>query len=196
MIIDGAWENKIRDLWMAEKYSIVKTEILYYRIRYYEKLSRVEDKFLIDYRMAYLEYMEKNFDLANYYLRELEYIFSDEYNRKSMEYDYYRYRWLKINNNFDKISNKEKIKEMIEVYNYYKSMDMTDLANTALENISKINGNEEEMLNNLKNLLLSKKITDYILIKSILNDCDKINHSLYIKALDIVNKYTINIDVV
>lgn len=196
MVIDGAWDKKIRDLWIDEKYELVKKEIFHYRMKNYNKLSRIEDKVLIDYRMAYLEYMEENVDRANFYLNSLAEIFEESYNKKSMEYEYYRYKWLYINNNLDILSDDEKIKEMIEIYNYYKVVGKEDLASSALENISKIQGNELGILNNLKKLVSTDKITDYILIKSILKDCDKISHSLYIKALDIVSAYKVNIEVV
>ena len=196
MVIDGAWMTKIKNLWIEEKYDLVKTEVFQYRMRNYNKLSRIEDKFLLDYRMAYLEYLYKNTEMANFYLDILKDIFKESYNRESMEYDYYRYRWLYVNNNYENLSDSEKINEMIEIYNYYKSMKREDLATTALENIANIKGNEVEILNNLEKLLLTDKMTDLILIKSIIKDCDKISHSLYIKALDVVNKYKFNIDVV
>jgi hypothetical protein len=196
MVIDGAWEKKIFRLWRDREYDKAKREVFRYRLRNYEKLKRIEDKVFLDYRMAHLEYILKNKEMANFYFKCLEDIFSDKYNRESMEYDYYRYKWLYVNNNEDTLSNAEKINQMMEIYNYYKLNKRDDLAFTALENVSKIKGNEDEILINLENLLNEDKIQEWNLVESILEDCDKISHSLYIKALDIVNKYKININVV
>lgn len=196
MVIDGSWVKKIFRLWEDEEYEIAKEEVFKFRMKYYNKLERIEDKVFLDYRMAYLEYILKNKDIANYYFKCLEDIFLDSYNKKSMEYDYYRYKWLYINNNEDTLNDAEKVNEMMEIYNYYKKNEKDDLAFTALENISKIKGNENEILTNLENLLNEDKIQEWNMVKSILNDCDKISHNLYIKALQIVNKYEVNIDVV
>ena len=196
MILDGDWIEKIFNLWRREEYAIAKKEVSNFRMRNYDKLDRIEDKVFLDYRMAHLEYIMKNNDIANFYFKCLDDIFSDEYNRKSMEYDYYRYKWLYINNNEDILSDDFKINQMIEIYDYYKSINNDDVALTALENISKIKGDEDEILIHLENLLSEKKIKEWNMIVSILNDCEKISHNLYIKALDIVNKYNFNIDVI
>lgn len=189
MVIDGAWVKKIFRLWKDKKYEIAKEEVFKYRMRNYHKLKRIEDKVFLDYRMAHLEYILNNKDVANYYFKLLEEIFSDSYNRSSMEYDYYRYKWLYINNNQDSLSNSYKIKEMIEIYNYYKTNGNNDSASSALENICKIKGDKDGMLINLENLLNSERIQEWNMVESVLKDCEKISHNLYIKALNIVNEY-------
>lgn len=196
MVLSEKWIKKVFNLWEDEKKDKVKEEIFQFRMRYYHKLERIEDKIFLDYRMGYLEYLSGNTDLANVYFGYLDEIYKDDYVMKSCEYDYYRYRWLYVNNNKKTLSDKEKIDEMIKVYNYYKTIERNDLAKASLENISNLKGNQEEILSNLESLLNEKKIQENHLILSILKDCEDISHNLYIKALDIVNKYNINIQAV
>ncbi|MBS5307710.1 hypothetical protein [Clostridium sp.] len=196
MVIDGAWKNKVFRLWKEKKCDLAKEEVFKFRMRYYNKLERIEDKIFLDYRMAYHEYLDKNIELANVYFESLEHIFKDDYVRESCEYEYYSYIWLYINNNEENLTDEYKIKEMIEIYNYYKSNSNDGVAITALQNISKLQGNQEKILENLKSLLDSEKIREWSLVESILKDCEKISSNLYIKALQIVNEYRININVV
>ena len=79
MVIDGAWVKKVFKLWEEENKSLVKKEIFRYRMKYYDNLERAEDKIFIDYRMAYLEYLDKNIEIANKYFKNLELIYSDDY---------------------------------------------------------------------------------------------------------------------
>lgn len=196
MVISEKWIKKVFKLWEDEKKDEAKEEVFKFRMRYYHKLERIEDKIFLDYRMAFHEYIDKNTDLANIYFRYLEEIYKDEYVMKSCEYDYYRYRWLYVNNNEKTLSDKEKIDEMIKIYNYYKIIERNDLAKASLENISKLKGNQEEILLNLESLLNERKNQENHLILSILKDCEDISHNLYIKALNIVNKYNINMQAV
>lgn len=196
MVIDGAWKNKVFRLWKEKKCDLAKEEVFKFRMRYYNELERIEDKIFLDYRMAYHEYLDKNIELANIYFGSLEHIFKDDYVRESCEYEYYSYIWLYINNNEEKLTDEYKIKEMIKIYNYYKSNSNDGVAITALQNISKLQGNEEKILENLKSLLDGERIREWNLVESILKDCEKISSNLYIKALQIVNEYRININVV
>lgn len=196
MVIDGAWVEKIFRLWKDKKYEIAKEEVFKYRMRNYHKLKRIEDKVFLDYRMAHLEYILNNKDVANYYFKLLEEIFSDSYNRSSMEYDYYRYKWLYINNNQDTLNEKEIIDGMMDICNYYNRMGNEKMMKMAYGNILRFKEDENKMLETLQYILESNQYYKINFLSSVLKDCENISHNLYIKALDIVNRYEININVV
>ena len=198
MIIDGAWEKKIFKLWEEKKYDLAKNEVFKFRMRYYDKLERVEDKIFLDYRMAYHEYKGGNRDLANIYFKNLEDIFSDEYVKDSCACSYYKYKWLYINNNESILTKEEIIDGMMEIVNYYSKNKDEKLMKMAYANIFKFKGDEKELLQSLKYVLDSNKYCKINFLNSILKDCEEINHNLYIKALDIINEYKENfiIDVV
>lgn len=198
MVISGDFEKKVNNLWTNGERDLAKKEVFKFRAKYYNQLEVIEDKIFIDYKMAFHEYVDGNVEMANIYFKNLDDIFKDEYLRGSCAYDYYRYRWLYVNNNCDTLSYYYKMKEMTEIYNYFKKNDMNESAFSALETIHKIKGNENGVLESLKSLLNEKKIQEWNMVESILKDCDKISHDLYIKALDIIDRYKedFNIDVV
>lgn len=196
MVIDGAWKNKVFRLWEQEEYKKAKMEVFKYRMKYYNKLERIEDRIFLDYRMAYHEYVDKNVELANVYFKNLEKIFGDEYVKESCEYEYYRYRWLYINNNELIFTEKEIIDGMMDVCNYYNRIGNEKMMKMAYGNILRFKGNENKLLETLQYILESNKYYKINFLNSVLKDCEEISHGLYIKALDIVKKYEIQIDVV
>ena len=188
MVISERFQNEIEILWYRRKYLLLKEKLFNYRMRNYTRLSMIEDKVLIDYKMAYLEYIEGNKEGANLYFEILEDIFQDEYNRDSMELQYYKYKWLKVNNNKETLTNNEIIDEMTEIYEYYDRIGDEEMKKMAYGNIIKFKGDEEEFLNVLEYILTNKKLTKNFL-NSTLKDCADISHNLYIKALEIIKKY-------
>lgn len=188
MVISERFQNEIEILWYRRKYLLLKEKLFNYRMRNYTRLSMIEDKVLIDYKMAYLEYIEGNKEGANLYFEILEDIFQDEYNRDSMELQYYKYKWLKVNNNKETLTNNEIIDEMTEIYEYYDRIGDEEMKNMAYGNIIKFKGDEEEFLNVLEYILTNKKLTKNFL-NSTLKDCADISHNLYIKALETIKKY-------
>lgn len=196
MKLDGEWIKRLFALWKEGKYDIAKKEVFKYRLKNYEKLDRIEDKFFLDYRMAYHEYLDKNEKMANYYLDKLNDMFEDEYNKKAMEGEYYKFKWLYVNANYDNLNEDILVKEMASVHEYYKEIKDYKLACLALGNMFRINGEGEKVLETLDFLLSNYPCSEKIFEESILQDCEEINHNLYIKALKIVNKYKVNIDVI
>lgn len=188
MVISERFQNEIEILWYRRKYLLLKEKLFNYRMRNYTRLSMIEDKVLIDYKMAYLEYIEGNKEGANLYFEILEDIFQDEYNRDSMELQYYKYKWLKVNNNKETLTNNEIIDEMTEIYEYYDRIGDEEMKKMAYGNINKFKGDEEEFLNVLEYILTNKKLTKNFL-NSTLKDCADISHNLYIKALETIKKY-------
>lgn len=188
MVISERFQNEIEILWYRRKYLLLKEKLFNYRMRNYTRLSMIEDKVLIDYKMAYLEYIEGNKEGANLYFEILEDIFQDEYNRDSMELQYYKYKWLKVNNNKETLTNNEIIDEMTEIYEYYDRIGDEEMKKMAYGNIIKFKGDEEEFLNVLEYILTNKKLTKNFL-NSTLKDCADISHNLYIKALETIKKY-------
>lgn len=196
MVIDGAWKNKVFRLWEEENKSLVKKEIFRYRMKCYDNLERVEDKIFIDYRMAYLEYLDKNIEIANKYFKNLELIYSDDYTRESCEYEYYKYKWLYINANSDYLNKEETISGMMEVCNYYSNNGNEKMMKMAYGNILKFKEDEKELLKTLEYILQNDKYLKINFLNSILKDCEEISSNLYIKALDMISEYKINIKVV
>lgn len=188
MVISERFQNEIEILWYRRKYLLLKEKLFNYRMRNYTRLSMIEDKVLIDYKMAYLEYIEGNKEGANLYFEILEDIFQDEYNRDSMELQYYKYKWLKVNNNRETLTNNEIIDEMTEIYEYYDRIGDEEMKKMAYGNIIKFKGDMEEFLNVLEYILTNKKLTKNFL-NSTLKDCADISHNLYIKALETIRKY-------
>ena len=196
MVLSEKWIKKAFKLWEDEKKDEAKEEVFKFRMRYYHKLERIEDKIFLDYRMAFHEYLDGNTDLANIYFGYLEETYKDEYVMKSCEYDYYRYRWLYVNNNEKTLSEKEKTNEMLKICNYYNSIGNNKMFKVAYANIFTFEKDEDKVLEILEYIMMNDNYFKINFLNSILKDCEKISHNLYIKALDIVNKYNINIQVV
>ena len=193
MLIEESWELKFKELWAKEKFTEAKKMVFELRMKKYNKIE-VEDKIILDYRMAYLEYLEGNRESSNMYLKILGNIFDEDYSRKSNENYYYRYRWLYVNNNKDDIDKELLVNEMINIYRYYKEIKDEETALLALGNVAKIKGDNNLLIDNLEKLLIRGNISDWNLIKSIIKDCGKISHDLYITALELIDKYKFNID--
>ena len=192
MLIEESWELKFKELWAKEKFTEAKKMVFELRMKKYNKIE-VEDKIILDYRMAYLEYLEGNRESSNMYLKILGNIFDEDYSRKSNENYYYRYRWLYVNNNKDDIDKELLVNEMINIYRYYKEIKDEETALLALGNVAKIKGDNNLLIDNLVKLLIRGNISDWNLIKSIIKDCGKISHDLYITALELIDKYKFNI---
>lgn len=195
MIINGEWKNKIRTMRANGDNKGAKRELRKAKMSGYEKTT-LKNKVFIDYCLAHYSYVENNYDLTNRYLSYIEDIFSDERNREEMNLEYCNYLWLNVNNNYEKMNIDEIIKNMTLVYNYYSSINKNDIALTAMENIFRFEGKHDRILESLEKLIQCKELSDWNFVESILNDCEAISHSLYINALNIVNKYKINIYVV
>lgn len=193
MLIEESWELKFKELWAKEKFTEAKKMVFELRMKKYNKIE-VEDKIILDYRMAYLEYLEGNRESSNMYLKILGNIFDEDYSRKSNENYYYRYRWLYVNNNKDDIDKELLVNEMINIYRYYKEIKDEETALLALGNVAKIKRDNNLLIDNLEKLLIRGNISDWNLIKSIIKDCGKISHDLYITALELIDKYKFNID--
>ena len=196
MVMDGVFEKKIINLWIEGKYSTAKKELFKYRLKNYDKLEVIEDKIFIDYRLAYLEYLDKNKEMSNMYFKSLDDIYSDEYIKGSCKYEYYKYRWLYLNSNKNTLSKEDFIMGMKEIYLYYETEGDYKMAKLAYGNIFTFEGDGEEVLNTLEYVMENGEYLRENFLNSILSDCEQISRSLYIKALDIINKYKVNVDVV
>lgn len=194
MKLDGEWINKLDMMWVEKKFDELKSEIKKVRMEKYNYLELVEDKIFLDYKMAYHEYLDKNKELADLYLNNLDDFFKDEYIKSTNELFYYKYKWLLVNNNKKTLDSDFLISEMIEIYKYFKVINDEATSIVALENIEDIKGNGLGILENINKLLESKYKKDWNLINSMVKDCDKISHDLYITALELVNEYKVNID--
>jgi len=196
MVINGAWKEKVRTMRANKNNEGAKRELLKAKMTGYEKAD-LKNKIFVDYCLAHHAYTEKNFELANKYLMCIKSIFDEDVrNIEDMNLEYCNYLWLKVNNNYNKMQIDEIITDMTLVYNYYKSMEEEDKALSALENIFRFKGDHDKILESLERLMQCKEISDWNFVKSILNDCEEVSHSLYIKALGIVDKYKIYINVV
>lgn len=196
MVINGAWKEKVRTMRANKNNEGAKRELLKAKMTGYEKAD-LKNKIFVDYCLAHHAYTEKNFELANKYLMCIKSIFDEDVrNIEDMNLEYCNYLWLKVNNNYNKMQIDEIITDMTLVYNYYKSMEEEDKALSALENIFRFKGDHDKILESLERLMQRKEISDWNFVKSILNDCEEVSHSLYIKALGIVDKYKIYINVV
>lgn len=196
MVINGAWKEKVRTMRANKNNEGAKRELLKAKMTGYEKAD-LKNKIFVDYCLAHHAYTEKNFELANKYLMCIKSIFDEDVrNIEDMNLEYCNYLWLKVNNNYNKMQIDEIITDMTLVYNYYKSIEEEDKALSALENIFRFKGDHDKILESLERLMQCKEISDWNFVKSILNDCEEVSHSLYIKALGIVDKYKIYINVV
>lgn len=197
MVIDGEWENKVRMMRENGDNEGAKRELRKAKMQEYHKLKNDNNKFFIDYCLAHHCYKEDNYDLANMYLKDIENIFNnDEQKISEMELKYCNYLWLKVNVNSETMTLDEITENMMYIYNYYLLLEKYDIAIRAMANIYSCKGDGEKLLEKLEEILQCQFISDVKSINSFLKDCDKLSHDLYIKALDIVNKYTINIDIV
>ena len=195
MIINGDWKNKVRNMRANGDSEGAKKELRKAYLCEMNNLDLYTDKYFILFALAHLHYKENDKIMSNYYLSELFEI-SDSKIQKDFEEQYHNITWLNINVNHEDMDSKEIICCMTNAYNYYMALGVKDVALSALENIFFFEENEEKILESLDELLKCKKIRDFNFVTSILNDCEKLNHNLYIRALRIVNKYEVNIDVV
>jgi|GEM_PF-4232339 len=195
MIIDGAWKNKVRMMRANGDSEGAIRELRKFYIVNRSKLELYTDKYFVLFALAHLYYKKKDYNMSNYYLEELFRITTDDIIR-DFEKEYHNITWLNINVNHDRMACKEILNDMLNAYHYYNKLGEQDIALSALENIFYFEGNSDKILESLEALLQCEIISDWNFITSILDDCENMNHNLYIKALNIVSKYNININVV
>lgn len=197
MIINGEWKNKVRTMRTNGDNEGAKKELRKAKMSNAYQRTNDKNKIFIDYCLAHHSYIENNFELTNIYLNNIENIFNNDNQKiKDMNLEYCNFLWLYVNVNYNVIPIEKIVESMNYVYEYYLSIDENDIAISALVNIFRFQGNEDKILKGLESLLQCKNISDWNFVESILIDCENINHSLYIKAKNIVNNYNINIDIV
>lgn len=197
MVINGDWKNKVRTMRANKDHAGAKRELRKAKMSMGYRNATDKNKIFVDYCLAYYSYIEKDFDLANKYLSYIEDIFNKDFrNAYDMSLEYCNYLWLSTNLNHKKMSLDDICKNMSVIYEYYFSIEKYDIAISAMANIYEYKGDGEKLLEKLDELLRCPQISDYNFIDSFLRSCDNMSHNLYIKAMNIVNKYEINIDVV
>lgn len=196
MFINGEWKNKVRTMRANGDNEGAKRELRKAKMSEGYIKANDKDKIFIDYCLAHYSYKEKDFEIANRYLSEIEFMFSDTQKISEMNLEYCNFTWLYVNVNYNVMTIEKIIDNMTYVYNYYSEINEQDIAITALENIFRFDSNSEKVLECLEELMKCESISDLNFIDSILKDCDNISHNLYIKACGIVNKYKFNIDAI
>lgn len=196
MVIDGAWKNKVRTMRANKEDEGAKRELLKAKMSGYKNAS-LKNKIFVDYCLAHYSYMEKDFDLTNRYLQYIKSIFEEDIkNIEDMTLEYCNYLWMSTKINYKKMSLDDICKNMTQIYEYYLSIKEYSTAISAIANIYHYKGEGEKLLEKLEELLSCSKINDYSFISGFLNDCEDMNHNLYIRALELIDKYKIEIDVV
>lgn len=198
MVINGAWKEKVRTMRANKNNEGAKRELLKAKMTGYEKAD-LKNKIFVDYCLAHHAYTEKNFELANKYLMCIKSIFDEDVrNIEDMNLEYCNYLWMQVSVNHNTMEIKDIVNNMTEVYNYYIKVDEKDIAISALINIFYFDGSHDRILDSLEQLMKCDKISDWNFVDSILKDCERISHNLYIRALKIVEGFSIgfNIDVV
>lgn len=197
MIIDGDWKNKVRTMRANKDHEGAKRELRKAKMSDGYRNTTNKNKIFIDYCLAHYYYIENSFDLANRYLQYIKDIFDeDSRNIYDMNLEYCNYLWLNTNLNHKDMTLDDICFNMNQIYEYYFSIEKYDVAISAMANIYEYKGDGEKLLLKLDELLRCPQISDYNFIDSFLRSCDRMSHNLYIKAIDIVNKYKINIDVI
>ena len=187
-MINGVWKNRVRFMSAKGDNEGAKRELLKAKMSSYDN-AKTKDKIFIDINLAYHSYNEKNSELANIYLSYIEKIFEeDERNIEDMTLEYCDYLWLDVNNNYNDMTTEKLIKKMIFIYDYYKRIDEDEEAIKAIKTIFDFKGESDDTLDRL---MKYEYIYDYSYRKKFLRDCDRLNHSLYIRIL---NKYKLNMD--
>lgn len=199
MVIDGDWKNKVRTMRANKNHEGAKRELRKAKMSIGYRNTTDRNKIFIDYCLAHYAFVENDFDLANMYLNSLDTLFNDnDFKITDYQKEYCNYLWLYVNINYTNIEIDIIVSSMKKVYDYYISIEENDIAISALVNIFRFQGDEERILEGLSSLMKCDNISDWNFVDSILSDCDKISHNLYIKALEIVDEYNIhfNIDIV
>lgn len=197
MVIDGDWKNKVRVMRVNKDHEGAKRELRKAKMSGAYQNTTDRNKIFIDYCLAHHAYVEKDFDLANVYLNSLDMIFNNG-NGFELQKEYSNFLWLYVNVNHSNMKIDEIVSNMKKVYDYYISIEENDIAISALVNVFRFQSDEERILIGLFELMKCENISDWNFVESILDDCDKISHNLYIKALEIVNECNIhfNIDII
>lgn len=193
MILSGDWKMRVRTMRSNGDNEGAKRELRKAKMIWYDKLEEDSDKIFIDYCLAHYCFKENDFEMVNRYLDMINTIFEDKYNIDCMKKEYCNFLWLNVNVNYEKMKSKDIVNDMYVAYKYYMSINEKDIAISALINVFVFTEKEEKILSSLRELLQCN-ISDWNFVESILVNCEKINHSLYIKALELVNKYKININ--
>lgn len=197
MVIDGDWKIKVRTMKANGKHEGAKRELRKAKMsKCYEEASK-RSKIFVDYCLAHYAYTEKDFELTNRYLKYIKNIFEeDDRNIKGMKLEYSNYLWMYTKVNHKHMTLDEICKNMTEIYEYYLSINEYSSAISAIANIYHYKGEGEKLLEKLEELLNCPKINDYSFINGFLNDCEDMSHNLYIRALELIDRYKVNIDIV
>lgn len=168
-----------------------KRELNKIKMTIYDRLDTI-DKFFIDYNLALYSAEDGNLDLANIYLENINNIFRNDKVKEAFGVEYCDYLWLKTNENRNDMTDDEIKENIMYIYEYYKSLEMYAKAISSKINISIYKRDKEKILEELEELLICDDEEDKeTFIKDILQSCDSICHSLYIEALDLVERHNI-----
>lgn len=187
-MLEEGWKSSIRFKNDIGKKEEAERDLMKIRFSEYENLN-TEDKLFVSYCIALYRYQEKDKYMANKYIDEIRKIFQEKGNIKNYQVEYNKYLWLSVNLNHESMSIKNIVRTMLKVYKYYISVKDEERANSALFNIFGFKKDKEGIITSLKMVLSSRCTKDLSFTKNILEDCEKIDHNLYIEALDIIKMY-------
>lgn len=186
-MLEAGWQDSIREKNRLGEPEKAERDLRKIRMAFYDKLDST-DKFFVSYCLAY-HVRESNKELAREHLLDISEIFKIE-DPKDYQVEYHKYLWLNVNINCESMNIVDILKDMNDVYCFYKKNGNVEVTMSALGTISVFTKDEGSVLYALETMLQAP-ITDYNFISSVLNDCEKINHDLYIKGLKIIEKYNI-----
>lgn len=197
MVLSKKFKNKIMGMISNKNFDGVIRDLRKIHIMNINDLELDMDKYFVLYDLARAFYEKNNFEISNYYLKELKNIFNRN-NIGELQVAYHNYLWLNVNVNSKTMSAYDITKDMLKVYNYYDSIGMNDVAIAAIGNIFNFSGDGEKLLSVLDKLLKCPVISDWNFVHSALRNCKRIDEKYYIKAVELVKRYDteFNIDVI
>lgn len=187
MLKEG-WEISIREKRRTGDIDGAKRDLLKLRMSTKYNQYSISDRLTISYGLAYCMYKTENTNLANEYIHELFEIYKNKDIIEVYESDYCKCLWLNVNVNEKSMNKRRKYKDILYVCNYYKRIKRNDLYLISLGNLYDQFKRGDELFQCLKEIVTYFPKTDSSVIENFLENINKLDNNLYIKAKDIVDK--------
>lgn len=186
-MLEAGWQDSIREKNRLGEHKEAERDLRKIKMGYYNELNTT-DKLFVSYGLAFHSSKFRNLETANKYLLELkETIY--EAGKKNYMVDYCRYLWLHVNINQENMSEQDLLLNMLEIHDYFNSIEDYINSLSALANLYSLQKNGDMVLKLLLDLLNSNIYIKEETLNSFLSTLKKLDNELYIKGSYVINKY-------
>lgn len=159
-----------------------------------EKYKKLTDEFFINHCLSWhYSRDEDSIELCKYYLKLNERLFNTEQAKMHNEHEYYKWLWLNTEVYKEEITKDEYCKNFMLIHHFYTKIGDERFSYGALENIVFRNGNDDEIIDFIKDII-EELGTSHRLVIDMVADCKKRSDYVYIKVSEMIKELSPNED--